>query len=496
MIDFNSIPESTEYSLTTLIGQGGLGAVYQGSKKGSEKPLAFKTVANIDTDVPRFLIREYEILRDINHPNIIHVYDLFRIGNQAIFAMEYFNALAMDKTLDAPVSSSPQKLENTLIVLAQLADALRYLHERQIVHCTLAPCNVLVNEDFDVRLVDFEHARRLDEDESSLWPPGVMAGKPYYMAPEQILGNQVSPATDFYALGIVLYETLYRNNLFGSHSTSEIFQIKLTGEITQSMLQKKGVSKGMSEISAKLLHKDPAKRLTNHAQIIELLKQTFSEDSKGRANVELAIRSAHETNRQTRTAGTELSRAELVKILFLAADPTDASRLRLGEEVREIQEKLQLAKLREQFELHQRMSIRPSDISQALLDIQPKIVHFSGHGTATGALRFENQVGETHPIQPDALAALFEQFTNQVGCVVLNACYSETQATAIAKHIDYVIGMNQAIGDKAAIAFAVGFYQALGAGRTMEEAYKLGCVQIRLQGIPEHMTPVLKKKGE
>lgn len=54
--------------------------------------------------------------------------------------------------------------------------------------------------------------------------------------------------------------------------------------------------------------------------------------------------------------------------------------------------------------------------------------------------------------------------------------------------------MNQAIGDKAAIAFSIGFYQALGAGRTTEEAYKLGVVQIRLQGIPEHLTPVLNKK--
>lgn len=186
----------------------------------------------------------------------------------------------------------------------------------------------------------------------------------------------------------------------------------------------------------------------------------------------------------------------LTSVLFLAADPTNASRLRSGEELREIQEKLQLSRLRGQFQLHQRMAVRPVDISQALLDIQPQIVHFSGHGMATGALCFENQVGETHPIQPDALAALFEQFTNQVSCVILNACYSEIQAAAIAKHIDYVIGMNQAIGDKAAIAFTVGFYQALGAGRTIEEAYKLGCVQIRLQGIPEHLTPVLIKKGQ
>jgi tetratricopeptide (TPR) repeat protein len=187
--------------------------------------------------------------------------------------------------------------------------------------------------------------------------------------------------------------------------------------------------------------------------------------------------------------------SERSSILFLAADPTDASRLRLGEEFREIQEKLKLARLRDDFKLElPQLSVRPPDISQAMLDIEPQIVHFSGHGTPKGALCFEDQVGQTLPIQPDAIAALFEQFANQVNCVVLNACYSEIQANAIVKHIDYVIGMNQAIGDKAAIAFAIGFYQALGAGRTIEDAYKLGCVQIQLQGIPEHLTPVLLKR--
>jgi hypothetical protein len=132
---------------------------------------------------------------------------------------------------------------------------------------------------------------------------------------------------------------------------------------------------------------------------------------------------------------------------------------------------------------------------RALLNVQPQIVHFSGHGTSEGALCFENEIGQTHLVQPDALAALFEQFAHQVNCVLLNACYSEIQAKAIAEHINHVIGMNKAIGDKAAIAFSIGFYQALGAGRTIEEAYKLGCVQIRLQGIPEHLTPVLVQKG-
>lgn len=186
---------------------------------------------------------------------------------------------------------------------------------------------------------------------------------------------------------------------------------------------------------------------------------------------------------------------DTISILFLAADPTNASRLRLGEEFREIDEQLILAKRRDYFDLKlPQLSLRPKDISRALLNAQPRIVHFSGHGTSEGALCFENEAGQIHLVQPEALAVLFEEFADQVQCVLLNACYSETQAKAIAEHIDYVIGMSKAISDKAAIAFALGFYQALGAGRKIEDAYRLGCVQIRLLGIPEHLTPVLIKK--
>jgi hypothetical protein len=178
-------------------------------------------------------------------------------------------------------------------------------------------------------------------------------------------------------------------------------------------------------------------------------------------------------------------------ILFLSSDPTDASRLRLSEELREIQEKLQLAKMRDQFNLHQRMSLRPTDISQALLDIQPQVVHFSGHGTLGGGLCVEDNMGNVQLVDTEALASLFQQFRNQITCVILNSCYSELQAKAIARYIPYVIGMNDVIDDRASIAFAVGFYQALGAGRKIEDAFEFGSIQIRLRGLSDYVTPIL-----
>ena len=180
-----------------------------------------------------------------------------------------------------------------------------------------------------------------------------------------------------------------------------------------------------------------------------------------------------------------------VKILFLAADPSNTSRLRLGQELRDIKERLRIAKEPGKYQLEQRESVRVGDITQAIFDFEPQIIHFSGYGTNQGELCFENELGQIQPVESDALAAMFELLVEQVSCVLLNACYSEAQAKVIAKHIPYVIGMNDAIGDKAAIAFAVGFYKALAANHGIEKAYKFGCVEIQLQGIAEHLKPVL-----
>jgi Effector-associated domain 1/TIR domain/CHAT domain len=181
-------------------------------------------------------------------------------------------------------------------------------------------------------------------------------------------------------------------------------------------------------------------------------------------------------------------------ILFLASNPKDTAPLKLDQELRDIGEGLQRAQHRDRFNLEQRLAVRPRDIRLAMLDLRPQIIHFSGHGAGEAGLVFEDEIGNSQLVDGDALAALFELFADQLNCVILNGCYSEVQAQAIAQHIPYVIGMNKAISDKAAITFAVGFYDALGAGRNVEFAFKLGCAAIRMEGIAEHLTPVLIKK--
>ena len=150
------------------------------------------------------------------------------------------------------------------------------------------------------------------------------------------------------------------------------------------------------------------------------------------------------------------------------------------------------------------------DLRRALLDHEPEIVHFSGHGVGldegglgrdlitdpedeTSGLAFEDETGQVQLISGDSHSRLFEPCSDHVKCVILNACYSGVQGDAISRHIEYVVGMKKAIGDEAAIKFAVGFYDALGAGRDFEKAFKFGCSAIDLKGIPEYLTPVLNK---
>jgi formylglycine-generating enzyme required for sulfatase activity len=184
-------------------------------------------------------------------------------------------------------------------------------------------------------------------------------------------------------------------------------------------------------------------------------------------------------------------------ILFLASSPTEQARLRQDKEVREVNSGLERAKYREQFKLEQRWAARSIDLRRALLDLEPQILHFSGHGGGEVGLVLEDQLGSTKLIATGTLAALFQQFAQRgLECIVLNACYSDVQATAIVQHIPYVIGMNHAISDIAAIEFSIGFYDALGAGWSYEEAFEMGKNTIALEGVREEMIPILRKKAD
>ncbi|WP_437907983.1 CHAT domain-containing protein [Sorangium sp. So ce327] len=178
-------------------------------------------------------------------------------------------------------------------------------------------------------------------------------------------------------------------------------------------------------------------------------------------------------------------------ILFLSANPSGTTRLALDHEVREIEQRLRASELRGAFRLEQAWATRASDLQECLLRHRPTIVHFSGHGNSSGELLLEDEAGRAVPVQASAIATLFRVLRRDIRCVLLNACFSETQARAIAEHIECVIGMTIAVDDRSAIAFAGAFYQALGYGEDVKSAFELGCNQIGLTGLAQSDVPRL-----
>lgn len=185
------------------------------------------------------------------------------------------------------------------------------------------------------------------------------------------------------------------------------------------------------------------------------------------------------------------------KILVLAASPEDQVRLNLEEEVREIDQALQLGSHRDQFDLEQRWGVNRRDLQNIMLRIKPDIIHFCGHGAKEHGLVLQNENQKAELVSNDALAELFDIFTSikPIPCIVLNACYSETQVNAINPFIDYIVGMKKEIGDKAAIEFSRGFYRSLSNGLPYEAAFRFGKNAIALDQIPEDLTPVLQGKA-
>lgn len=181
----------------------------------------------------------------------------------------------------------------------------------------------------------------------------------------------------------------------------------------------------------------------------------------------------------------------MIKILFLAANPSDTTRLALAEEHRTIEEALQKTKFGDRFVTEQKGAVRVADLQTLLCRHTPIIVHFSGHGSQNHELIFLDNSNNAQPVSVNALSELFSLLKGRIRCVLLNACYSQQQAEAIAQEIDYVIGMPDLIDDEIGSAFAEAFYSALGNGENIEMAFKLGRNRLALENLAGENKPRL-----
>jgi hypothetical protein len=189
---------------------------------------------------------------------------------------------------------------------------------------------------------------------------------------------------------------------------------------------------------------------------------------------------------------------EKIRILILAANPWETDRLDLGEEYQRIQDLWEDSKLQGRFDLRYYPASRGEKLQEKVLKFKPHIIHFSGHGGADGLIFTDPTGDKAHEVSKPALAELFRLCAPDLKVVFLNACYSANQAEEIIKQVDYVIGMNAAIIDSAAIDFSQGFYTSIFNRDTLDidHAFATGRNQMKIIHTPEaeQKKPVLRRR--
>ncbi|MDP3123503.1 MAG: serine/threonine-protein kinase, partial [Thiobacillus sp.] len=193
--------------MVSALGQGAMGAVYKAVDPLIERTVAIKTI-NLDlskderAEFETRFYREAKSAGRLNHSNIVTIYDVGESGDVAYIAMEYVEGESLREMLDSGVVFPPALIGR---IAAQIAGALNYAHENQVVHRDIKPANIMITPNRDVKIMDFGIAQIPTGSRTQL---GTVLGSPKYMAPEQVAGEATDGRTDIFALGVVLYEML------------------------------------------------------------------------------------------------------------------------------------------------------------------------------------------------------------------------------------------------------------------------------------------------
>jgi hypothetical protein len=187
----------------------------------------------------------------------------------------------------------------------------------------------------------------------------------------------------------------------------------------------------------------------------------------------------------------------IINVLVVFSNPHGTDPLRLQTEERVIRESIALSQKRNDIRLTTCPAATIHDVSRALLNGTFQVIHISGHGNGSGLI-LETEQGGQYLVHPPTLAELFEEYRPSIQCVILNACYSISQGSLTSLGIPYTIAMEDSLYDNAAIEFSRGFYDALGAGKSIDFAYREGLRRIKFASphTPASMLPRLIPQGD
>lgn len=290
-----------KYRLMGLVAKGGMGAVYKAVHPTLRRLVILKklTIRNNPTVRERFK-REAQILLDMQSPYIVHLYDYFIEGNSHYIVEEFVDGMSLSQMLE---KQGPLGTEVSLLVFLDACYALKFAHDRGIVHRDIKPGNILISRRAEVKLADFGIAasdkieeiavtksdKIVTKTASDVTMSGVTLGTPAYMSPEQITDSRsVDNRADIYSMGVMLYEMLTGTKPFPGKISEENLKLINKGKYTNPRKIDKSIPRVIARMIRKMLKGNPDKRFQKIDDVIKIVKKYLGEFDTHQIRISLA----------------------------------------------------------------------------------------------------------------------------------------------------------------------------------------------------------------
>jgi len=262
-----------KYQLEEFLG-GGMSHVYRATDTVLNRTVALKILTEAgcaDADAKARFLAEARLAGNIAHDNIINIHDFGEEQGRPYIVMEFLRGESLKEAIK---NHRPPDLDGKLLIALQIAHALEYIHSKKIIHRDIKPDNIHIDANGKVKLMDFGISK---SEGLELTRAGFTLGSPYYMAPEQVLGRQVTNLVDVYAFGVLLFELLSGVKPIAGESVERLFYSILNEPLNLEPLEKAVVPEPVRDLVARCTAKTPADRIQSFTLVAEQLEKQLNQ---------------------------------------------------------------------------------------------------------------------------------------------------------------------------------------------------------------------------
>lgn len=272
------------YSLLEQIGEGGMATIFRANHENLRRDVAVKKMKNPSKETIDRFKQEARISARMNHENIVSIYDFFKEGRTYLLIMEFIDGIDLRNILEL---DSPLQVYQAVRIVHEIAKGLEYSHFKKIIHRDIKPSNILLSKEGDIKIIDFGVAKI--DTKQNLTQTGIIIGTPSYMSPEYANGEELTPQSDVYSLGVLFYEILTGFKPFSARSKNELLVAITRGKYKSPRKFNREISLRLQHVIKKSMHVNPAKRYKTMADFINALDKFLKNEPQSVIKSELQL---------------------------------------------------------------------------------------------------------------------------------------------------------------------------------------------------------------